>query len=86
MEAELELVQARLIEVKAMEKGLSPDSRLRLTKRVDDLEYRIDGIKAKLKELGEADEHTWEDLKDGIEHIWGALQSALQDTITNFKD
>lgn len=85
-EAELELAQAKVAEFKARAKNLTADARLRHAKQVDELEQKVDATKAKLKELGEANETTWEQLKDGVEHMWGTLQSALKDTVTNFKD
>jgi len=59
---------------------------IRHARQVDDLEQKADATRAKLKELDEAGEDTWELLKDGVENIWGALQSALNDTVSNFKD
>jgi hypothetical protein len=86
IEAELELAQAQLAVFKARGKNLTADARIRHARQVDDLEQKADATRAKLKELDEAGEDTWELLKDGVENIWGALQSALNDTVTNFKD
>ncbi len=86
IEAELELAQAKLAEFKARAKSLTADARIRHAGRVDDLEQKVDTTKAKLKELGEASDADWEQLKDGVEDIWGTLQSALHDTVSNFKD
>lgn len=85
IEAELELGQARLAEFKARAKSLTADARIQHAKQVDDLEQRVDSMKAKLKELGNAGEDAWEQLKDGAENSWGALQSAVQGVATNFK-
>lgn len=85
IEAELELVQAKLAEFKARAKSLTADARIKHAKQVDDLEQRVDAMKAKLKELGNASEDAWEQLKDGVENTWGTLQSAVQDIVTNFK-
>jgi len=54
--------------------------------RLTILNKRFDTTKAKLKELGEAGEANWEQLKDGVEHIWATLQSTLHDTVSKFKD
>ena len=51
-----------------------------------ELEQKFDATKAKLRELGEADEHVWEQLKDGVEDMWGTLQSTLENTVTTFKE
>lgn len=86
IEAELELAQAKVAEFKARTKSLTADARIRHAGQVDDLEQKVDTTKAKLKELGEASEANWEQLKDGVEHIWGTLQSTLHDTVSKLKD
>lgn len=86
IEAELELAQATLAEFKARGKSLTADARIRHARQVDELEQKSVATKAKLKELGEASEESWEQVKDGVEDIWGALQSALQNVVTEFKD
>jgi predicted nucleic acid-binding Zn-ribbon protein len=86
IESEFELIQARFAEFKARGKSLTADARIKHAKQVEDLEQRVDATKAKLKELGEANEDVWEELKDGVENSWGALQSAVQDVVTHFKD
>jgi hypothetical protein len=55
-------------------------------KHVDDLEQKIDATKAKLKELGEASDDAWEQLKDGVESAWGALSTAIRNAAAKFKD
>lgn len=85
IEAELELVQAKLAEFKARAKSLTADARIQHANQVDDLEQRVDSMKAKLKELGNASEDAWEQLKGGVENTWAVLQSAVQNIATNLK-
>lgn len=86
IEAEMELVQAKLVEFKDRAKSLTADVSIKHAKQVvDDLERMVDTAKAKLKELGEANEDDWEQHKDGVENVWHVLQSALNDTVIMFE-
>jgi hypothetical protein len=86
IDAELELVQAKLAKFKAQGMVITAEARIKHAKHVDELEQKFDATKAKLKELGEADEHVWEQLKDGVEDMWSTLQSTLENTVTTFKE
>jgi gas vesicle protein len=86
IEAELELAKAKLAEFKAQAKGSAADARMKKDKHVDALEQKIDATKAKLKELGEASDDAWEQLKDGVESAWSALSSAIRNAAAKFKD
>lgn len=85
IEAELELAQAKLAEMKAQAKVSSADVRIAYAKQVDELEQGIDATKAKLKELGEAGEEAWEQLKEGVESAWGTVSVAVRDAAARFK-
>lgn len=85
VEAELELAQTKLAELKAHAKGATADAGIEYAKQVDDLEQQVDATKAKLKELGEASEDVWEQFKDGVESAWGALSAAVRDTVAKLK-
>jgi len=86
MEAELELAQAKLAEFKAQAKSSAADARIKNAKQVDELEEKINATKGKLKELGEASEDGWEQLKIGVESAWGALSTAIRNAAAKFKD
>jgi mevalonate kinase len=86
IEAELELAQAKLAEFKAQTKSSAADARIKYAKHVDDVEQKVDATKAKLKELGEASDDAWEQLKDGVESAWGALSTAIRNAAAKFKD
>ena len=86
IDAELAQVQTRFDEFKAQGTGLPADTRLKHAKHVENLEQKFHATKEKLRELGEADEHVWEQLKDGVEGMWTTLQSTLEDTVTTFKE
>ncbi|MCW8796695.1 MAG: hypothetical protein OQK67_06485 [Chlorobium sp.] len=84
-EAELELARARLVEFKAKAKSYTADTRLKYARHVDELEHGIDAAKARLKELGEAGEESWEKVKDGMESALGTLREAVRNTAEKFK-
>ena len=86
IEAELELAQAKLDEFKAQAKISTADARIKYAKLVDEIEQRVGATKAKLKELGEASEEAWEQLKDGVESAWGALSVAIRNAAAKFKE
>jgi hypothetical protein len=86
IEAELELAQAKLDQFKAQAKISTADARIKYAKHVDEIEHRVGATKAKLKELGEASEDAWEQLKDGVESAWGALSVAMRNAAAKFKE
>jgi len=54
IEAELELVRAKLAEFEAPAKNLAADVRIKYAQQVDNLKQKVDTTKAELKERGEA--------------------------------
>jgi hypothetical protein len=86
IEAELELAQAKLDQFKAQTKISKADARIKYAKQVEEIEQRVSATKAKLKELGEASEEAWEQLKDGVESAWGALSAAIRNAVAKFND
>lgn len=86
IEAELELVQAKLAEFKARSKIYAADVRIKYIEHVDELERMYDATKVKLKELDEAGEEKWEHFKDDVESAWHTLNTATKDAIAKFKD
>jgi hypothetical protein len=86
IEAELELAQAKLAKFKAQAESSAADARIKYAKQVGELEQKVDATKAKLKELGEASDDAWEQLKGGVESAWGALSAAIRNAAAKFKD
>lgn len=86
IDAELDLVQVKITELKAQRKLYNADIRNRHARHVENLEHKLDQTRAKLQELEKADEHVWEQLKDGVENMWTTLQSTLEDTVATFKE
>ncbi|MFZ2960892.1 MAG: hypothetical protein WA705_28775 [Candidatus Ozemobacteraceae bacterium] len=82
IEAELEMVQAKLGEFKAQAKISTADARIKYAKQIEEIELGIDTTKAKLNELGEAGEGAWEQIKTSVESAWGKLRAAVENTTT----
>ena len=85
IEADIELAQAKLAELKAQAKSSAADARIKYAMHVEELEHKLEATKAKLKELGEASEDGWERLKDGVESAWSSMSTAVRDTVAKFK-
>ncbi|MFH0782280.1 MAG: hypothetical protein V2B20_10065 [Pseudomonadota bacterium] len=85
MEAEVARAQTELARFRSRGMAFTAEAKDKHDEHVAELERKLDTTKLKLRELGEAEEHVWESLKDGVEQTWGALQSALQDAVENFK-
>ncbi|MCX5876746.1 MAG: hypothetical protein NT087_10735 [Deltaproteobacteria bacterium] len=79
IEAEVELAQAKLAELRAKAKSSVADVRIKYAKQIDDLELGVGTTKVKLKELGEAKDDVWENLKAEVESAWGALRDGVRD-------
>lgn len=86
IEAELELAQAKLAKLKAQTRSSAAGARLKYAEQIEELERKFDATKTKLKELGEASDDAWEDLKDGVESAWGALSAAIRNAAAKFKN
>lgn len=84
IEAEVELVQAKLVVLKAQANNYAADVRIKYAKQIDELEQGVVATKAKLKELGEASDDAWEHLKDGMESAWNTLSTATRNTAAKF--
>lgn len=85
MDAEVARAQAELERYTALGMGFTAEAKNKHDEHVEELERQIDETKTRLRELGNAEDHVWEELRDGVMSSWGALQSALQNAIETFK-
>jgi hypothetical protein len=86
LEAEIELAQAKLAELKAHAKNLAADARIKYEGMIDDLEKLLDSTKTKLRELGSSTEGAWEQLKGGVESAWIEFRTSLGKANAKFRD
>lgn len=85
IEAEVDLAQAKLDELKAQAKSSAADVGIKFDKLTDDLENKLQTTKTKLRELESASENAWEQLKDGVEAAWDDLKSGLKNAAAKLK-
>jgi chromosome segregation ATPase len=86
LEAEIELAQAKLAELKAHAKNSAADARIKLEGMLDDLERRLDTTKNKLRELGSSGEGAWEQFKGGVDDAWGDFSDGLSKAVAKFRN
>jgi len=84
IDTELEIVEARFAKFKAEAKHLNSGDRLGHARHVEKIEKNVEATKVKLRELNEAHDDVWEELADGVENTWKALQATLDDAVTSF--
>lgn len=85
MEAEVARAQTELARFRDQGIAFAADAKDKHDEHIAELERKLDAMKATLSDLGEAEEHAWESLKDGVEHTWGTLQSAFKQAVKNYK-
>jgi CRISPR/Cas system-associated protein Csx1 len=86
IDAELDTVQEKLTRFKAQGTDFTAETRVKHAKHVKELEQKLDATKAKLREIEKADDHVWEQLRNGFEDTWTTLQATLEDMITSYSD
>ena len=82
IEAEHELVQNQLAEFKAQPASLTAEDRIKHINHIEKLEQRVASSKEQLKELDNAHEDVWHEIKEGIENTWIELQNEVQEAIS----
>lgn len=84
IEAEVEVAQAKLTELKAQAKSVTADARIKYDKQIDEFQQAVDTTKIKLEELGEASEDAWEHLKDNIDSTWSEISASIRKAMPPF--
>ncbi len=85
IEAEVELAQAKLAELKAQAKNSAADANIKYATQIEELEHGVEATKVKLKEMGNAGDDNWERIKDGVESAWSTVSAAVRDAAAKFK-
>jgi septal ring factor EnvC (AmiA/AmiB activator) len=85
IEAEIELTQAKIEAIKAQTNSALADERIKYEKEITAIESGIESTKAKLKELGEASDDTWDHLKSGIETAWTSASHSIHEAYAKLK-
>ena len=45
------------------------------------LQAKQDEVAVKLQGISTADDHEWEELKEGTEHVWGEVRNMIHDAV-----
>ena len=84
MEAKVARAQAEIERYTALGMGFTAAAKKRHDEQVEALEQKIDDTRARLRTVGEAKGHVWEELRDQTMSSWEILKSALQDSSDRF--
>lgn len=84
VEAELELTQIKLAELKAHAKLASADARVSYKEHIDDMEQKLATTKTKLKAFSEAGDEAWEELKGGVDTAWKSFSASVEKASDKF--
>ncbi|MCL4795109.1 MAG: hypothetical protein KJZ84_21705 [Bryobacteraceae bacterium] len=83
LEAELEVVEAKIAQLRATAKSKSADAQVEYNRRVEQLEEKLDAAKARLGEIADATEETWESMKAGVESAWTSITESVKEAFTD---
>lgn len=72
--AQLEEWQAEVDRLKAKAEKAGADAQIRLQRRLEDLERKLDGGRTKLASLAEAGHEKWDAARERIDHALEAIQ------------
>ena len=86
LEAQIEEQRARLELLKAKAKRAAADVRIMAYEEIGDADAKLDALKAKLKELGNASGDAWHDMKAGVEQAWKDLAKSCKKAACRFDD
>ena len=85
MEAKLAEQQARLDLLKARAKMAVADGKIMAYEELADAEQKMAAAQVKLKELAQASQGAFQEMKAGMENAWVALKSASQKAAQKYK-
>lgn len=77
-DAEIEQMKARAEEAEA-------DSKIEYRRQVDAMRLERDKAVTRLKELGDASDRAWDDMKSGFEKAWDDIASAFDSARTRYQ-
>ncbi len=77
LQAKMDQWSAELDLLEAKARGAKADTKLTLQEHINVLRLKRDEAKAKLKEIRDASDEAWEDLKVGLEDAFDSLKEAL---------
>ena len=85
MDVDVAIAQTEIARFRVRGMALTGETKEKHDAHVAKLEQKLDATKTRLRELGKAEEHVWENLKDDVKYTWIVLQSALLYAINDSK-
>jgi multidrug resistance efflux pump len=85
LEAQLDEWGAEINKLKAKAKGAEADGKIEYEKEIKEINAMQEAAKDKLKELKNAGEDAWRDLKVGIDDALGSLDKAFKSATSRLK-
>jgi len=85
LQVQLNQWSAKIDKLKAMADKADADARLEYYEQIDELRVKQAAANIKLRELTDASDDAWEDLKAGIESAWLSLGDSVKDAAARFK-
>tara|TARA_R110001592_G_scaffold349243_1_gene644100 strand:+ start:286 stop:576 length:291 start_codon:yes stop_codon:yes gene_type:complete len=85
IQAQLNEWKAEVDKLKANASGGSADAQLKLKKQIEALHGKIGEGKAKLSEIADVSEDTWESVKDDLDSAWNSIRSSVSEAVDKFK-
>lgn len=76
-DAEVKVLEARLMEAKA-------DKKIEYQDEIGDLKAEISKAKAELKKLSDAGEEAWQSLKVGLDDAWDSIADGFRNARSKF--
>jgi hypothetical protein len=83
-EAKREQTEARMQLLKARAKEAGADQRVKLNRRIEELEAHGESAQSRLKELRNASGEAWRDLAEGAEKAWQSFSEAVERAAQRF--
>ena len=83
-EAQVEEQKARIDLLKARARKAVADGKIMAYEEIADAEQKIGHMRTKLKELSDAGEGAWEEMKGGVEKAWSDLSDSCKKAVAKF--
>ncbi|MEJ2069211.1 MAG: hypothetical protein P8X65_02785 [Syntrophobacterales bacterium] len=85
LKAKLDEWNAQIDKLKAKAAQSKADAKIKIEKRVGDLETHRREVENKIQQLVQASGPAWKDLKGGVQSAWSKLDEAVRSATEKFK-
>ena len=85
IKAKLDQWNAEIDKMQAKAREADADEKIERQKQVDEMRRQRDDAEVRLKELQEASDDAWTDMKSGFDRAWTSLSTAFENAMSRFK-